>query len=275
MSTNAELQEAVAAAQKSDIVLMNGFVDEDGDIHDDVVLREMLHPEEKILGSKKPDIEKVLRNCIIRLGPYTDPMEIREKVWPQLVKGDGDHLLIELRKLSLLNGNVYTFGAVCPLKRGGCGRETSEEFDLSEVGFVDVPDPELRGRREFPFEIGKHTIKFRHLLMSDAKMIAEISKSEDDQLTKSLALRLLSVDGETVQEHMPKAKTELARLKGAVKWLNKVVPAWKYREHIRGELKRAMARPDIIVETDCEHCGRRFRHPMPIDPTFLRPSLEE
>lgn len=266
--------EAIASAQRRDIELYNGYVDEDGDIHTEVSLREMLHPEEKLLGSKKPDIEKVLQNCLVRVGTITDPKTIREKVYPRILKGDGDHLMIELRKLSLHNGNLYKFDFICPAP--DCKREDRHEYDLDALEFLHVDSAEEdKGKREFEFDVNGKSCVFRHYQMSDTKMVAEINKSEEDVIAKGLALRLISIDGETPEEVNPKAKTEKARLMTALKMLQRSVPSYKERERIRMVLRDKQARPDLVIQTTCEFCGTTFRKQMAVNPTFLRPSLEE
>ncbi len=254
-----------AGAKVAEIELPCGYLDDDGELYDTMTVREMMDAEEVILGSKKGDVLHILRNCIVQCGPYHDRASIVDKVFPELLKGDGDWAMVNIRRLSITDGDVYPFKAICPR----CGKQGSFTFDLSTVELIRMPDPGARVI-SYTTRTGK-VLKFRFPRMADSAMMTQIAKDRDNAAAKLLAMVLLSVDDEPVKTE--KTKTEMSVLNNALKIFRAVAPAYSEREDIRLLMKSKIGKPDLAVISECEECGCEWSHNMPVDVGFLRPSL--
>jgi len=246
----------------------------EGDVIEEVLLREMGGDEERILGSKNPDMERIVNNCIMQVGPVADPATLRRDVIPNMRIGDYNTLILHLRRLSL--GDEYAYQAKCP----SCQRQDTYTVDLSSVDVVRMRDP---GTDAQPYVLrsGAEAI-FRPVLVKDRKMLEDIGEKGQDVLGKSLAMRLVSIDG---AEPDP-GKNANQRLKNAVKMLRQHVPSYGEREAIRKWFNTTEtivddnddeilvgvdASIDTVVEDRCS-CGTGWKHRFAIDPSFMMPS---
>lgn len=256
------------------IELPCGYMSPDGKLLSFVTLREMQTAEEKIMGSSDPDVFKVVGNCIVGIGDEENPALISDRhtltteVLPELLKGDYDWILIQLRILSL--GSEYDYGVLCRNPR--CNKESSHTFDLDNIEVIDMPDP--MEREILWTSRGGSVLTFRHLRGSDTPIMEEIQQSNQDILGKTLAMHLVAVDGVPVDQLLKhrKVKNDRQRLNAAVKALDKHVPSYGERTEIRVMLKNKLGKPDVDVISKCPHCAAEWTHRMPIDPGFLYPS---
>jgi len=236
----------------------------DAELIQEVELREMAEDEERIMGSEDADMDRVITNCIVAVGPIVDRQSIDNVVAPALLKGDSDWLLMELRRLSL--GNTYDFSVFCPV----CNTQNDLTYDLSRVEVKKPADP-LRDR-VFTYDAPNGTLVFGQLVRKHQEGLAWIKQEGKDVLGRILALHLLvsggqPVEGETIQARIIKG-VGLLREAGVV--------ALSKREWLRKELFKGVCGPDLGTISTCRNldCRAHFKHRIPVDPGFLLPSAK-
>jgi len=118
-----------------------GFIDEDGVLHGEVVVREITGAEEDILAAPKmPAVKKMnelFARCVERLGTISDKEKIAAAV-PRLLVGDRVFLMFALRRASL--GDDYPFKEKCP----ECEVEGLFNVDLSTMAVRPMSDCKKR-----------------------------------------------------------------------------------------------------------------------------------
>jgi hypothetical protein len=118
-----------------------GWIDDEGNILDQVVVREFSGGEEDILASDKMDsrskMETVLVNCIQSIGNIRDKERI-VKIAPELTVGDRVFLLLAIRRTTL--GDKYPYIETCP----ECNKRDLYVVDLDELAVRKMPKPEQR-----------------------------------------------------------------------------------------------------------------------------------
>jgi len=121
------------------VLLPGGFVEEDGTINREAVITEMTGKTQTILGrrdlQKKPleMINKVVADC---LESFAGRDNIGASMREDMLAGDRDYLLIEIRKASL--GNMVTQEFQCGNEN--CGVTLYEEVDLEKLTVWDLPE---------------------------------------------------------------------------------------------------------------------------------------
>ncbi len=164
-----------------------GYLAPDGQLHTDVVLREMTGREEDLLAAKKtPAVKKMnelFSRCIERLGSLTEKSQIAAAV-PELLLGDRVFLMFAIRRVTL--GDEYPFRDKCP----SCEKENLYIVDLGEMKTQKMPNPTKRVY-EGTLPSGK-TVRWRPLCGRDEAKMAEIGG--DDQLSIGMLMRLEMLD---------------------------------------------------------------------------------
>jgi hypothetical protein len=210
MMTEAQIREP-----KSTVGLFTlpcGYLDAEGALHTEVMLREISGKEEDMLASKKvPDNKKMnqlLISCIERLGSITDRERIAQAV-PELLVGDRVFLLIAIRRTSL--GDDYPYKDECP----SCEKESLMSINLGEMDIAPMPEPTRRifdarlpskaatrvwaDTGELPAAeklnpLG-HTVRFRPVTGRDEEKFGVVL-SKDDALSKVLQARIELLNGQ-------------------------------------------------------------------------------
>lgn len=266
--------------------LVHGITWKDS-LYREVTLWEMQDEEEKILGSKNPDMERIVRNCIVGLGKEKPTRaELELQIIPDIQIGDWNRIILDLRRLSLRD--EYKYRSKCP----GCNTVSGFVIDLSTIENIYARE----SVDELPYEMrnGKLAV-FRPLTVRDQEALADIDKKRDDSLKRSLALRLVSVGdekvetapGDTWRKHVGRA-VRLMKKHGLVSMgeTDRIRTWLKEEEHTEVEdddgdiivIRKARdAKTDNILEDTCPEvdCGTTWRHYMEIDPAFLLPSSAE
>lgn len=252
-----------------------------GNVSDTVYTRanvtELDFEAEMALGTAGGDnpMQDILARCLISVhdehgaARIDDKTMLREEVIPSLLKGDWDWLLLRIVYLTLYKNEKYVFTVLCPNQ--SCKVQDTHSYDLAEVEFRAMPD---RRRRHLPFtsRSGASHI-FRHLRGVDGEALAYVAESDSDVLGKLLALHLHSIDDREFPDYIEDGGVFSARkLRDRVMALQESMPFVQEREAVRTMLQRAGGRPDLMVHSKCYHCGTRFQHRMPVDPTLLLPS---
>ena len=248
-----------------------GYVDSNEDLHTSVTIVELDHKTDKAVASGMTSTELVA-NHVVEIGSIKDRSEIEEAV-PKLEKGDFDWILIQLRILSL--GSEYTYPQICPNTR--CNFQGEYVHDLEEIEVIDAPDPR---QREIEYVSDEdHVLVFRTLKAQDMQDLAELMKDPEDQITRILALQLVSIDGVTPAKALSdkgrKCKNASQRVRQAIAMMDKIELPHREKEAIRKEIRKVIGYADRRVRGVCPECGTNFGHLLPIDYTFIVPSLEE
>ncbi len=183
-----------------------GFVDENGTLHKEVVVKEISGDVEDMLTDPNLPahrrINELLARCIDRLGPYTERGKLSEAVL-DLTVGDRVYLMFAIRMKSL--GNDYPFRDKCP----SCGHEDMYVVDLSTLETKEVPSPNVR-KFDVTLPSGK-TASFHPMTGRDEDRLAKINKERtkglkgaksvqkesENALSYAILMRLDSLDSKT------------------------------------------------------------------------------
>ena len=174
-----------------------GHLDKAGNLHKDIVLREIKGDEEDLLGnsqvSSQKKINELLTRCTLRIGPYTDRGEISQIVL-DLTVGDRAYMIFAIRRISL--GDEYPFKDECP----ECGAENLYIANLSELAPKEMPNP-LKRSFDRVLPSGK-TVKFHPMTGRDEDRLSKIDKgyvakgknNKTDTLSLAILMRLDALD---------------------------------------------------------------------------------
>jgi len=227
-----------------------GYLDGEGNVHNEVALRELTGAEEDLLAAKQltpfKKYNELLTRCTLRIGNVTDATRI-----PAIVKalpiGDRLFMLFALRRVSL--GDNYTFEATCPDK--ACGVTRNYTIDLSTLEIKKMPDPR---KRVFDATLPTGaTVRFRISTGADEERSMQFDKSED-VLSKGILMRLELLNG---------VPPELAAVK-AMKWRDRIA--------LREEWNTVEGGVDTEVDMTCAACGTEYKRDVEVSAGFFFPS---
>lgn len=213
----------------------------------EIELREMTGAEEELLTNQRlirsgDAVNRVLANCIIRLGESVEP-SVSDVL--NLLSGDRLFALVRLRQVSL--GDEVELDLVCPSQ--ACRVKNHIVVNLS-----DLPVTSYSQEREFGFTLpgsGK-TVKFVHLDGNKEKRLAQM---QEPNISSAMMIRILEIDGAAPSK---KALAEMSM---------------RDRTALRAEMLRVDAGIDTNIEYECESCGARIRTRLEAEPSFLFPGV--
>jgi len=197
----------------ADYTLPVGYVDAEGKVHNQIVLKEMTGIEDDMMGNADLPIGErvsdVLTACTIKLGDVTDKETIRKAICDELDVGlplteqDRIAAMIYLRRLSI--GDLYKFERTCPR----CGvKAESRGMDLRTLKIETAEHPE---RRRVKLTLPKSGVEVIIRVLS-AKGALEVGRLRPEQKDlKSLAIlaRIESLNGVPMNDTF----TGLAKIK--------------------------------------------------------------
>lgn len=193
-----------------------GFVDAEGKVFKNIVLREMTGVEEDMMDddelSRTGRITNVLSACIERLGNIENPEAIRQIVSDTMPVGKGitssDRIaaLIFLRRVSV--GNIYRFERRCPR----CGHvNKNRQLDLTKLTMREVPPDRVPKRRvKVKLPRTQQPAIIRVLTATHEDQLLRLRPNQKDLRTAAMAARVEAI-GETVFQD---AGIAMATLKG-------------------------------------------------------------
>jgi hypothetical protein len=218
------------ASSSSDVIhLPGGYVDEDGQVHDDGEIAPLDGTAEEALADVPPGtcaariVTLLLANCLRRIGKI-------HQITPDLVRSllveDREYLVMKLREKEL--GPQMWITLVCP--HDGCGKELEIKLMLDEMTFERRPV----GTRRFSFDADPE-VQFRLPVGGDQELAASSGLTGPDALRDFLLARCLN-----------RSYPETAAIDPATK------------DAI--ELQMESLAPDVTPEVDsvCPECRRRF-----------------
>lgn len=171
-----------------------GYLDKEGNLYKDVVVREMTGEEEEILAAKNmpatKKINKILGRCVESIGPIKGK-NVDDAVM-DLPQGDRIYLLIAIRRASL--GDDMPFKTVCP----SCENEQMLTVDLSELESKPMDDPTVRVRDVTLPKSGKK-VTMSVLTGRGEEAISRASNRGKDMVTTAIYCRVESIDDQPVK----------------------------------------------------------------------------
>lgn len=227
-----------------------GFLDAQGQLHSDVVVRELTGEEEDLLGSRQmgpfQKYNELLVRCTTRIGSITGRSEIANAV-RNLPIGDRIFILMALRRVSI--GDEYALEVECDNPE--CKSKRTYTVSLADLTVKKMPEP---NRRLYDVTLPSGaTARFRISTGLDEERAMRMDKAED-ALSKAMLMRLELLNG---------APPQLADVK-AMKW--------KDRRALRDAWDKVEGGIDTSIEIQCSDCGKEFKREVQIDSNFFFPS---
>lgn len=246
-----------------------GYLNGSGELHTEMTVVELDHKIDKAMADQNLTSSELLARHVTKLGTICDREGIDEAV-PKLQKGDFDWALIKLRVLSL--GGSYEYPMLCPNPKCRCQRDY--EYDLDGIEVVDMPDPH---NDRFVYTSDGVELVFQTLKAGDMEDLAELMEDRENEVERVLAFQLVSVGGETpealLKKRGRKCKNANQRVQMAIKMLEDAEIFHREREAIRKGLRGIRGYPNRRIKGTCPECRTNFWHVLPIDYTFIVPSL--
>jgi rubrerythrin len=232
--------------------LPGGYLDAQGALHREFVVREMTGAEEDLLagkGSKMALINQVITNCLVSVGTVQDKAEIARAV-QSMPTADRIAVLLTLRRVSL--GDSYTLRLKCPNE--DCREEDNYTIDLGTLEVHDMASPTERQYRT-TFTTGRSCL-WHVMTGADEEWMAATSKrrNERDAVTLSFLARIDEIGGEAVNRE--------TRYDAAAALL-KTMPV-RERHELRELIVQYEGGVDTEMEFECRKCGHVWEGTMPV-----------
>lgn len=213
-----------------------GYLDDKGNLYNDVALREISGHVEDMLGNPKVSavqkMNELISRCVTRIGPYTDPGQIAE-IALDLVIGDRSFLTFAVRRVTL--GDEYPFRDKCP----ECEKESLYTIDLSTLELKKMKDPKKRVYdQKLPSGI---ECRFHPMTGRDEQRLVKFDKHKTDTLSLAILMRLESLNGK------PPVLKEVKDL------------GLKDRNFLRDCFEDIEGGLDTEVELECPLCSHEFK----------------
>lgn len=233
------------------VELVYGYKDENGVIHKEAEIREMMGSDEEDI--QKPDIRgnvgrlitKLLANCVVRIGTI-EKESVKPSVWENIMRelylGDRDLLMLEIRKFTY--GEDFELPFKCP----HCKAEGKNIMEWDEITVKQCFGDPAR----VPFELKKgakdeetgERVKSGYIRMPkgiDQELLDTIARKNMGQANTSLITRVV--------ESLGNIKLNA----NVIKKLSTVD-----REKIIETISENTFGPDFRVEITCPSCGEEF-----------------
>ena len=239
-----------------------GYLDRDGNLHNEMVVREMGGFEEDILAGKGPAMERlntIIARCTTSLGSLKEKQDIARAV-PELTASDRMAALIAIRRASL--GDNYPVKQECPSDK--CKVVSRFVLDLSTVEIMPMQDPMVR-EFDMTLETGK-TVKWHIMSGTDEEWLSAKQKKKEDVLTLVIMARVDEVDGKKITRGGDKKKYQKSMI--LLKSLS-----MRERHELREVFQRHEGNVDTNVDFTCPECGYEWTADMDVtQPSFFFPS---
>ena len=228
-------QTEAARSSFSQVTLPTGLLDEEGKLHNSVLLNEMTGEEEDILASNRMTaVQKtslILENCVQAIGPFGKENEKLKHYIKSLSLNDRLFLLIQIRVISL--GESFNFKIACP----SCAKSSNQTVTLNDFKVVGLADPY---RQTWSGELPRSKKKYECKIQNGYDEDNQKNINEDDILSSIIMTRLKKLDDKNVTMSAVK-KLPVAD-----------------RNHLRAEMKDAEGSIDNKLEINCPHCKFEF-----------------
>lgn len=228
-----------------------GYIDENGELHREVKVREITGHEEdmlanpKIKGAKK--INDLIASCVERVGTITDK-GLLSKVVMDMTVGDRLFCIFAIRRVTV--GDDYLFETACK----SCNSRTKFTVDLSDLEVKKMEDPY---KREFTCTLpdSKKVVVFKPMTGRGEEQLERLNKKKTDSLSLSILMRVQTIDGE---------RPNMATVKNL---------GLRDRGFMRDRFEECEGGVDTEVELDCPECYTEFKEDLDVgQASFFFPS---
>lgn len=240
-----------------------GWVDGDGVLHRDIVLRELTGVEEELLAGRGDALfrmNKVMANCLQQIGPHEN-VSGRVQIVNELTVIDRYFLFVALRRSSM--GDEYTVESECP----SCSEKGRFTVDLGGLGTTDMADPT---RRSFSSTTPSGLDYTFHVMTGNDEVWlskAKVKLKGEGMLTLNMLCRVDEIAGNRVERDINKRRDFMK----AVAFMGRL--GMRDRMSIRKRIQEAEGDLDMSLEFDCASCGHQWSAALDVtDPGFFFPS---
>jgi hypothetical protein len=228
-----------------------GYIDEDGNLHREVKVREITGHEEdmlanpKLKGAKK--INDLIASCVERVGTITDKGQL-SKVVMDMTVGDRLFCIFAIRRVTV--GDEYMFETACK----SCQSRTKFTVDLADLEVKAMEDPY---QREFTVTLpaSQKVVVFRPMTGRGEEQLDRLNKKKTDSLSLSILMRVQTIDGK---------RPNMAVVKEL---------GLGDRAYLRDRFEESEGGVDTEVELDCPECYSDFKEDLDVgQASFFFPS---
>jgi hypothetical protein len=258
--------------EKGLFTLVGGYVDEEGEFHNEVELRAMTGHEEDMLGNRGiPMVQRmdsIMGNCTERLGTFIDKGSILKGV-RHMPSGTRTHLLICQRIAGhwKTERDVYEMEVRCPA-RNSCGKVGYYKLNLLDLELHQPEDPsKMLHKTELPYSGDE--ITWQVMTGAEDRIMQAVSDGgiggESSALSYAILARLREWNGEavdldsrdfmTVNSKKPKLKLSRKAQAFLLKVKNLLTGD---RDHLRGEFEDKEPGIEVDVEVECQFCNLEY-----------------
>ena len=246
------IQNQIQDAQSSIAVyeLPCGYLDEEGTLHTEVVVREITGFEEDMLANPKirpaKKINELVCRCVERIGTVTDRGKVAG-ITKALTVGDRLFLIFGIRRVTI--GDKYQFESKCP----HCNHVGDQAIDLSELEIKKMESPYKR-IYDVTLPSGA-TARFKPMTGVEEEKLERVNKKKTDTLSLSLLMRLELLNDEPPS--LPKVKAL----------------GMRDRIFLRDEFQRVEGGLDTEIEFTCDNCFEEYKQDLDVgQASFFFPS---
>jgi hypothetical protein len=227
-----------------------GHVDQDGNVHTSITVREMTGEDEETLAARNmpttKKINKILVHCTESIGPYSG--QALNTIIPDLTQGDRIFLLMAIRRASL--GDEMPFQTTCP----SCKEEARFVLDLGDLETKKMANPGLRSY-DVVLPKTKYKIRMKVLTGRGEEVISRAATKGKDLISTAILARIESINDKPITIDDLKALPLIDR--------NFLRGAWEERE----------GGVDTEIQIDCPSCATAYETELDISQQgFFNPS---
>jgi hypothetical protein len=220
--------------------LPGGYVDDDRQVHDQVILAPLCGFAEKMIAARGHTTSAVLvtallSHCIESIGTIDD---VSAEIVRRLLVGDRLFLLLKLREMTF-GRNIQ---AVITCSWPDCRARMDIDFATVNIPVTSAPQQSLWHRMRLSQEAGGNTVTFRLPNGEDQEILAHLLDSDEAMAADSLLARCVQNIGPVRQPAMADIMSLSATAKA----------------EIEREMDRLAPKIGFSMEAVCPECGRSF-----------------
>lgn len=221
-------------------LLPGGYIDDDGAVHREAVLRPLTGLEEEWLIGLAPDacaasvITGLLTRCLVRVGRLSP---VSRAVAREMLVGDREYLIMKLREM-----NCGTrVNAVIKCSNPGCEKPMDVSFSLGDLDVERRPMTQRFFSRPLASgccDVTQREVEFRLPTGADQEDLSPIFQEDETAAAGQLLARCVRRIGEFASlEAVPPELSD------------------SLRREIAGEMERLAPHVDVELETTCPECN--------------------
>lgn len=239
--------------------LPGGYVDDGGEIHNEVELCPLTGQEEELLVHKKntssaPLISVVLCRCIKRIGTMDN---ITESITRRLLVADRQYLILKLREITF--GDHVQAIIRCPWP--DCGQKVDVDFSTNDIPVINSNEKGLDHAMELSEEAAwkdsqggsYRDIRFRLPNGGDQEIISPIIRKNEAKALSVLLERCIQAIGPLTKP----GEKEISRFSP------------RARMEIEEKMQSAAPKVELTMEANCPECAREFGIPFDLQEFFF------